>query len=221
MVNVVNKLVDKPKTIVYIDGFNLYFGALKKTPWKWLDLEKLFQKLLGEKHCITAIKYFTASISARANNPESPDRQDAYLNAIEKYCSSVKIYYGHFLTNKIKVKVHNPPQGCPSYVSAVDTKEKGSDVNLALHILNDAWHNRYDCAVLVSNDSDIAGALKLVKEEHHKKIGLIIPGHRHPSNTLMQYKDFMKTIRPGVLAASQLPDPIPGTNLYKPKKWQA
>ncbi len=214
-----NKSNNKPRTIVYIDGFNLYFGALKNTPHKWLDLEKLFQKLLGEKNQITQIKYFTARISARTNNPESPDRQDAYLNAIEKHCPLVKIYYGHFLTNKTKVKVDNPPKGCPPYVTAIDTKEKGSDVNLALHILNDAWHNRYDCAVLVSNDSDIAGALQLVKEEHNKKIGLIIPEHRRPSNSLMLHKDFMKVIRSSVLADSQLPDHIPGTNLHKPKKW--
>jgi uncharacterized LabA/DUF88 family protein len=87
---------------------------------------------------------------------------------------------------------------------------------LALHILNDAWHDRYDCAVLVSNDSDIAEALKFVKNEHKKKIGLIIPGHRHPSRVLMKYNDFMKEIRHAVLADSQLPNPIPGTNIHKP-----
>jgi hypothetical protein len=214
-----NTLHKKSRAIVYIDGFNLYFGALKNTSYKWLDLEKLFQKLLGEHHVITQIKYFTARISARANNPESPDRQDAYLCALEKHCPLVKIYYGHFLSNKVKIKVHNPPKGCPPYVTAVETKEKGSDVNLALHILNDAWHDRYDCAVLVSNDSDIAGALRFAKEEHNKKIGLIIPGHRHPSQTLMQHKDFMKVIRTSVLADSQLPDHIPETNISKPASW--
>jgi len=209
----------KSRAIVYIDGFNLYFGALKNTSYKWLNLEKLFQKLLGEHHSIEQIKYFTARISARSNNLDSPYRQEAYINALEKQCPLVKIYYGHFLSHKIKVKVDNPPKGCPTYVTAVDTKEKGSDVNLALHILNDAWHDRYDCAILVSNDSDIAGALKFAKEEHNKKIGLIIPGHRHPSQTLMQHKDFMKIIRPSVLADSQLPNHIPGSNISKPTSW--
>jgi len=209
----------KSRAIIYIDGFNLYFGALKKTEYKWLNLEKLFQNLLGEHHHITEIKYFTARISPRPGNPHSPDRQKAYLKALEHYCRTVKIYYGHFLSHKIKVKVDNPPKGCPSYVTAVDTKEKGSDVNLALHILNDAWHDRYDYAILVSNDSDIAGALKFAKEEHNKKIGLITPGHRHPSQTLMQYKDFMKIIRPSVLADSQLPNHISGTNISKPASW--
>lgn len=30
------------QTIVYVDSFNLYYGALKRTANKWLDLEKLF-----------------------------------------------------------------------------------------------------------------------------------------------------------------------------------
>lgn len=209
----------KPRTIIYIDGFNLYYGALKGTQFKWLDLQTLFYKLLGEHHFITEIKYFTARVSAREGDPDAPNRQDAYLNALQAHISNINIYYGHFLTNLVKAKVSNPPKGCPNIVTIIDTKEKGSDVNLALHILNDAWHDRYDCAVLVSNDSDIAEALKFVKNEHKKKIGLIIPGHRHPSRVLMKYKDFMKEIRHAVLADSQLPSPIPGTTIYKPASW--
>jgi hypothetical protein len=34
------------RTIVYIDGFNLYYGAVKGTPYKWLDLKSVCQKLL-------------------------------------------------------------------------------------------------------------------------------------------------------------------------------
>jgi uncharacterized LabA/DUF88 family protein len=45
----------------------------------------------------------------------------------------------------------------------IHTEEKGSDVNLGVHLVNDAWLNRYDCAVVVSNDSDLAEAISLVK----------------------------------------------------------
>ena len=211
--------IKKPRTIVYIDGFNLYYGALKNTKFKWLDLRTLFNKLLGGHHNITEIKYFTARVSSREGDPDAPNRQNAYLKALEACIPTVSIHYGHFLTNIVKAKVNNPPRGCPNIVNIIDTKEKGSDVNLALHILNDAWHDRYDCAVLVSNDSDIAEALKFVKTEHKKKIGLIIPGNRHPSKVLMKYKDFMKVIRPSVLADSQLPNQIPGTNISKPASW--
>ena len=90
-----NQSTHKPRTIVYIDGFNLYFGALKNTPYKWLDLEKLFQKLLGEKHSITQIKYFTARISPRPGNLDSPERQKLYLKALEHF-PLIQIHYGHF-----------------------------------------------------------------------------------------------------------------------------
>ena len=48
-------------------------------------------------------------------------------------------------------------------------QEKGSDVNLAIHVLNDAWKDEYDCAVIVSNDSDLAESLRLIKEQNKKR----------------------------------------------------
>ena len=103
------------------------------------------------------------------------------------------------------------------------TEQKGSDANLALHVLNDAWGNAYDCAVIVSNDSDLALSWKMVKAQHQKVIGLVMPGaHAHarkPSVQLRQHADFVRPIRPGMLASSQLPDPIPGTTIRKPTAW--
>ena len=57
----------------------------------------------------------------------------------------------------------------------IKTEEKGSDVNLAVHLLNDSWLDVYDCAVVVSNDSDIAEAMRLARHHHGKLIGLITP----------------------------------------------
>jgi uncharacterized LabA/DUF88 family protein len=111
------------------------------------------------------------------------------------------------------------PERNKRFVRIIKTEEKGSDVNLAIHVLNDAWLDLYDCAVIVSNDSDLAESLRLVKEQHNKVIGLITPGKGHPSRELLRYADFTKRIRKGVLAISQLPDPIPGTTIYKPKVW--
>ena len=51
------------RAIVYIDSFNLYYGAVKGTPHKWLDLKHLCQKLLEPHNRIVAIKYFTARVS--------------------------------------------------------------------------------------------------------------------------------------------------------------
>ena len=131
----------------------------------------------------------------------------------------MKIYYGHFLTHEVDAPLAKPKNNQRS-AKIIKTEEKGSDVNFAIHLLNDAWLNRYDCAVIVSNDSDLAESMRIVKRHHKDKIiGLIIPGKGHPSRELMKHADFIKRVRTGVLKSSQLPNPIPGTNLYKPTDW--
>jgi hypothetical protein len=81
------------KTCVYVDGFNLYYGALKGTPYRWLDLRKLSELLLP-KHEITRIKYFTARVSARPGDPGQSTRQHAYLRALTTI-ANLDIIYGH------------------------------------------------------------------------------------------------------------------------------
>ena len=81
------------------------------------------------------------------------------------------------------------------------------------------YANLHYFAVIVSNDSDLSESLRLEKELHKKKIGLITPGKIHPLRELLNYSDFTKRVRKGVLAASQLPDPIPGTKIHKPTVW--
>jgi uncharacterized LabA/DUF88 family protein len=137
---------------------------------------------------------------------------------MQKYIPELSIYYGHFLSHKVSAPLAKPTGG-NRFVDIIKTEEKGSDVNLAVHVLNDAWLDNYDCAVIVSNDSDLAESLRLVKEQHKKTIGLLIPWKHHPSKELMKYADFTKRIRRKVLSMSQLPDPIPGTSIYKPVKW--
>jgi len=109
----------------------------------------------------------------------------------------------------------------PDRVEVWKNEEKGSDVNLALQVLNDAWRNDYDCAVIVSNDSDLAEALRLVKTQHNKAIGLITPGApiRKTSMQLKKHADFMRTIRDSALRKAQLPVAIPATNIKKPERW--
>ena len=212
------------RTIVYVDGFNLYFGSLKNTPYKWLDLKALFSNLLGDMHLITEIKYYTARISSRGDGDKSPERQKLYLKALAHYTPELKIYYGHYLTNRIKAKVCDPKPNDPAYVNVFKTEEKGSDVNLALHMLrNDARLKKYDCAVLVSNDSDLSEALRFVSEEHNLTIGLIVPGnekYRKISHELGKYAKFKHRISNSLLEKSQLPNSIPNSNFYRPLSWQ-
>ena len=111
------------------------------------------------------------------------------------------------------------PVGNRHFVEVIRTEEKGSDVNLAVHLLNDSWRDVYDCAVVVSNDSDLAEAMRLVKRQHTKRIGLVTPGTGKTSRELAAHADFTRPVRRQALRRSQLPDPIPGTNIQKPARW--
>ena len=206
------------RTFVYVDGFNLYYRALKGTPWKWLDLPALFVKVLQPHHDILTVKYFTARVSGTPTDQSKPQRQDVYLRALQRYRPEVEVYFGHFLSHKVRVPLAQPVGG-RSTVEVIRTEEKGSDVNLAVHLLNDGWLDAYDCAVVVSNDSDIAEAMRLVRQQHGKRIGLVTPGTGRPSQQLKKHADFARHIRPNGLRHSQLPNPIPGTNVRKPTGW--
>ena len=67
-------------THVYIDGFNLYYGCLKRTPHRWLDLQAFCERMLP-KDDVTKVRYFTALVSARPHDPHGPVRQQVYLRA--------------------------------------------------------------------------------------------------------------------------------------------
>ena len=206
------------RTIVYVDGFNFYYGAVRGTPWKWLDPVALFLRVLGPQNALLTVKYFTARVRPSPHDPDVNVRQDAYLRALEAHCPLVELHFGHFLRHRVSMESANPP---PPTSEVWKTEEKGSDVNLALQVLNDAWLDAYDCAVVVSNDSDLAESLRLVKAQHGKLIGIVTPGApvRKTSRQLSQHADFIKPIRSWMLASSQLPDPIPGTTIHKPPRW--
>jgi hypothetical protein len=206
------------RTIVYVDGFNFYYGAVKGTPWKWLDPAALFSRVLGPRNRLVKVKYFTARVQPTPSDPDVHVRQDMYLRALLAHCPLVELYFGHFLRHRVLMEHALPP---PATVPVWKNEEKGSDVNLALHVLNDAWTDAYDCAVVVSNDSDLAESLRLVKQQNRKMLGLITPGApaRKTSRQLALHADFVRTIRPSALASSQLPSPIPGANIHKPTRW--
>lgn len=87
------------------------------------------------------------------------------------------------------------------------TEEKGSDVNLATHLISDAYEDAFECAVVISNDSDLREPVALVRSRLAKRVGVINP-HKHASVALRQVATFIKSIRSGVLRASQFPDEI-------------
>ena len=213
------------RTHIYIDGFNFYYGAVKGTPFKWLDFNALFSLILKPNHVISRIKYFTAVVSATPQDPNKPIRQKTYIRALQSYIPEIEIHYGHFLSHNVSMPLVKPSSS-KYFEDVIRTEEKGSDVNLAVHLINDAWLDLYDCAVVVSNDSDLAEAMRLVKQHHPSKVlGLITPvGARanqktRTSKELQIHADFVRLTRPGGLKRSQLPDSIPGTPIQKPSGW--
>lgn len=206
--------------IVYVDGFNLYYGALKGTAYKWLDLPALCRRLVPDEP-IAAIRYFTARVKARPGQTEGPRRQDAYLRALGS-CPEVTIHYGQFLVTYPRMTLKHPPADGPRTVEVVKTEEKGTDVNLAGHVLLDAFDRACDLAVMIGNDSDLVMPLTIAKQRFGTRIGLINP-QRYASRELQRIGvEFVKPVRAGTLAACQFPDRVTlgrGAVVRKPEGW--
>lgn len=205
-------------TIVYIDGFNFYYGAVKDTPYKWLDFEALCQRLLP-KDQITKIRYFTARISSRPNDPQQASRQDTFLRALGTF-PLIEIHEGHFVTRPTRMALVNPPRRGPQTAEVWKTEEKGSDVNIATYLLLDAFQHRCDTAVVISNDSDLAEPIRIARSEVGIKVGIINP-HKPQFRSRRLQGTFFKQLRHNVLAQVQLPPTIHTSQgvIRKPSAW--
>ena len=158
------------RVYVYIDGFNLYNGAVKDKPqYKWLDLMAFSKRLMGGDN-VLKVKYFTAKVLGFRKQK----RQQIYWDALRHLYNKDKfeIVEGFFRIDSKKRPItlyqFNKLNNCTTnnYIWILNSTEKCTDVNLAIHIINDAWKNLYDKALIISNDSDLIGAIKLVKGEN-------------------------------------------------------
>jgi len=139
---------------VYIDGFNLYYGALKGTSYKWLDLEKYFQTIRSDDD-IQTIHYFSAPVSGSSGRD-----QQTYLNALSTR-PKVRIRLGKYFYKPMTCGV----RAC-RYTGSREFKrpeEKQTDVNIALQLLDDAYQRTAERFVLVTGDSDLVPALNAVR----------------------------------------------------------
>ncbi len=205
--------------VVYVDGFNLYYGATKGTPYKWLDISKMVELLLP-KNQVLKIKYFTALVNSRPQDPDQPLRQQMYLRAL-RTIPNLEIILGHFLTHVVSMPLANCPPGKQQYVQVIKTEEKGSDVNIATHLLHDGYQGAYAVAIVISNDSDLVEAIKIVRNDLKKGVIVLNPFKDTPSQELNRAATFVKPIRQGVLAASQFPNQMQDQtgSFHKPLNW--
>jgi hypothetical protein len=191
---------------IYIDGFNLYYGALKGTPYKWLDLEALGRKLIPE-YDIGHIRYFTARAAGRPDNPHAPNRQETYLRAL-MINPMISIHFGRFQETRVRMALADPPAKGPRTVEVLKTEEKGTDVNLATYLLYDVFPGSCDLSVVISNDADLAEPLRVLTTELGSSIGLVNPGRAKFRCRDLAMLDalFFRQIKEKTLAASQLPE---------------
>lgn len=202
---------------IYVDGFNLYYRALKDRPSvRWLDLHALAQRLLPNDS-IECVKYFTARVSGRLD-PDAPRRQTIYLNAL-KSVSSVKIYFGNFKHRRKRRPLVTPIPKYPRVQEFHDMEEKGSDVNLASHLVFDGCTNAYEVAAIISNDTDLLEPIRLVTAELGKPVGVLSPKDRHKE--LRNIATFSRQINRDDFKKSQFPDPltIGQQVIHKPATW--
>ena len=170
---------------VYVDGFNLYYGARtlcgRGTPgWRWLDIRALASALVRERRDwngarLAKVIYCTALIDG-AENPSGHADQDVYLKALLAAGSVDHIEHGYYVSRvkkaplataddrgrpvlaraqwpvMVRGSAGTPVRDATFMVSYAYREEKGSDVNVASHLLLD---RTIDAAIVVSNDSDL------------------------------------------------------------------
>jgi hypothetical protein len=151
------------------------------------------------------------------------ERECAALRALETV-PNLTIHYGHFITRTAMRRLVKDRNGKSAYAEVWVTEEKGSDVNLASHLLIDGFRARYDLAVVISNDGDLKEPVHFVRDEHKAHVGILNP---HPNRSwALSPRDlprgsFYKPIRKGTLKASQFADELHDVSgpFRKPGGW--
>ncbi len=203
------------RTIVYIDGFNLYYG-LKAKGWKhcyWLDVKVLAESLLRRDQILAGVKYYTAMIRAKPQDPDKHRRHANYLEALQEI-GGIEIIKGHYLQKTRTCRVCNAEWS--------DYEEKMTDVNIASDMLVDAYKDNYDTALLISADSDLYRPIAIIRRDFPgKRIVVIFPPARH-SEKLKSTAHSSFILGRQTLEKAQLPEQIvksDGYTIHRPANW--
>ena len=183
----------KPTAYVYVDALNFYYGALRRGPHKWLNLEKFFDGLLPE-YTVKKIYFFSAFLKPKFNPTDLGvvSRQKAYFAAL-KTLPRVEMVMGSFsyLHDRLRLRI----SGQNSFANSLKAKlgntrvavwrieEKGADVSLGSFLTRDALLQRAELLLVVTNDSDLVGTLHMLRTEFDAPVGLCFP-NQHGSKPL-------------------------------------
>lgn len=224
--------VTPPRANVYIDGFNLYHGCFddhggraQLRQYRWLDLGTMCAKLFPG-YIINHIRYFTAVVDPRPDNPNNRARQLEYLRGLRTN-PHLTVHQGRFATHVQKRKLADLSKRTATVpivpikeVYVIEEEEKGSDVNLASYMLVDGFREAYEVAIVVSNDSDLAAPIRLVRDELGLTVMVVNPRTSFAAD-LQGIADIYKNIRVWALRDSQFPTILADANgtITKPATW--
>lgn len=180
------------KVNYYIDGYNFYHLVIEPFfkegfKYKWLNLYKFCQRITSSYE-IGVVRFFTAN--AGYDNKPTKDQQ-SYFDALETLKPKVKIHTGRFqytypILDILYPATYQPeltqdPLPKPDKIKVKKRQEKQTDVNFSVNLVKDAFANEgeegfFDVAVIITNDTDVCGAVNIVKERG-KKIILASPSN--------------------------------------------
>jgi uncharacterized LabA/DUF88 family protein len=236
------------RTAVFVDGYNLYYGRLRGTPFKWLDIVALCENLLAQRsqnETLAHVHLFSAHANASfaTHGQASVEAQSAYHRALQAlHGQKLSITYGTHSWSR-----HGTPMPTFEAGQAYDRnkrslvwkiEEKLTDVNLALALYRSCSKGQCERIMLISNDRDAAPALQAIQEDFpHILRGLVLPVHpasgntsihpsaktRRKSGTLQALCDWsVHAISDDKLQAAQLPAVVPVSGkkaITKPAHW--
>lgn len=196
--------------MVFIDGFNLYFGMTSKyNNIKWLDVYSLAIDLLKPNQELVGVKYYTAMIGG---NPPKVQRQVKYVDVVRD--SPATVVLGQY---KIKDKT------CWNCGYKWKThEEKMTDVNISVDMIVEAMQDNYDTAMIISGDTDLIPPMRAIKKSFpHKRVVVAFPPNR-VNKDVKKIADAYFVIGRKNLVSNQFKDEVTlsnGTIIKKPSNW--
>jgi hypothetical protein len=195
-------------------------GAGDHQEFKWLDLVAFCRAALP-RNDVQLVRYFTAPLDPSRGRDGQRARQEAYPAAL-RTTPGLVTHYGQFVEHaKLQWLVDAPLRG-PKKALVWIPEEKGSDVNLASHLLVDGFTGHYEVAVVVSNDADLLEPVRLVRTVLGLPVGVIKVEGGQRACVFAKQADFVPTVRRSHFTAAQLPLTITTADdktITKPREW--
>ena len=196
----------RPRTRVYVDGFNFYYAAFKRggfAAYKWLDLMRFCEIALPHND-IDLVRLFTARLDPSRGREGQRRRQDIYLEALSTL-PRLQVHFGEFVEHPRRLRRVDPGPGQAHFTEVWVPEEKGSDVSLASHLLVDAFRDTFDVAVVVSNDADLLEPVRMVQEDVGRTVGVLKVEGGQRRCIFSGRVEFIRTVRRGHFLRAQLP----------------